>query len=162
MDLSNIYHTYSPRLDLALPPLKCAHRVPSSHISRYSRHCQGTTILLGLPALPEYHSAPNQTIFVTLLTGVSARNVFCGELNFAQFMTSLVLLRRARTRAQGYFAHKKRFPRRTQQQAYVWGPLVVLGGGGLFRMSKVPLCGRLAVQQISYANKLFIFFFQSK
>jgi hypothetical protein len=41
--------------------------------------------------------------------------------------------------SQGYLAHKKTPPPRTQQQAYAQGPMVVLGGGRLL-MNEVPLC----------------------
>ena len=39
---------------------------------------------------------------------------------------------------QGYLAHKKMPPPRTLQEAYAWGPTVVLGGGR-FLVSEVPL-----------------------
>ena len=40
---------------------------------------------------------------------------------------------------QVYLAHKKHPPPRTLQKDYTWGPMVVLGGGGLFVVSEVPL-----------------------
>ena len=40
---------------------------------------------------------------------------------------------------QGYLAHKKQRPPRTQQQEHAQGRMVVLRGGGLFLMSELPL-----------------------
>ena len=40
---------------------------------------------------------------------------------------------------QGYPAHKKHPPHRTLHKDYALGLMVVLGGGGLFLMSEVPL-----------------------
>ena len=45
----------------------------------------------------------------------------------------------ALTVLQGYLAHEKLPPARTLHQAYAQGPTVVLGGGGQFLMSEVPL-----------------------
>ena len=39
---------------------------------------------------------------------------------------------------QGYLAHEKHNPRGTIQQAYAWGPMMILGGW-VFHMSKVHL-----------------------
>ena len=43
---------------------------------------------------------------------------------------------------QGYLAHKEQRPPRTLPQEYAQGPMVVLGGGGLFLMSEVHLYRR--------------------
>ena len=40
---------------------------------------------------------------------------------------------------QGYLAHKKLLLPRTLQGAYTAGPTVVLGGGGQFLTSELPL-----------------------
>jgi len=40
---------------------------------------------------------------------------------------------------QGCLAHKKQRPPRTLQYECAWGPMVVLGEGGLFLMSEVLL-----------------------
>ena len=48
----------------------------------------------------------------------------------------------AASRVQGYLAHKNLPPPRTLRQAYAYGPMVVLGGGGAFsyeRGTPVPL-----------------------
>ena len=39
---------------------------------------------------------------------------------------------------QGYFTHTKQRPPETPQKDYAWGPMVVLGGGGVL-LSEVPL-----------------------
>ena len=40
---------------------------------------------------------------------------------------------------QGYLAHEKRSPRRTLQQLYVWGPVVILGGWVFFHERGTPV-----------------------
>ena len=45
---------------------------------------------------------------------------------------------------QGYLAHKKLPPRRTLQQDYTWGPMVVLGEGKVSYERGIPVQGHLA------------------
>ena len=62
-----------------------------------------------------------------------------GSLGGITTLSDLVaFLAAVRAPIQGYLAYKKPPPRRTLQQEYARGPMVVLQGG-LFFMSEVPL-----------------------